>query len=76
MKNCYLIYRRDTDLTERFWTGKLGHQGELRLTDDINLARQFTTAREAYEFAGSRVRLCRSVQLLHVGRRPEPTYVH
>jgi hypothetical protein len=61
----YVVY-----VGEYYWTGRLSPSAAAVVTEDLNNARHFAAAREAYNFAGSRVARCKSLLDFHVGRRP------
>jgi hypothetical protein len=72
MLNRFVVCAPGSGGREEYWTGRLSPSTAAVLTDNLNSARQFATAREAYDFAGSRGKRCRSLLGFHVGRRPTP----
>ena len=70
MGDSFVVYSTDWGLW--YWTGRLSPSASAVLTDSVEGARKFATAREAYDFAGERVARCRRMLDFRVGRRPTP----
>lgn len=72
MMNIFVLYALGHGIGERYWTGKLGNNNEPIMTDILQRARAFESARDGYDYAGKRIILCRVLRHFHVGRRPCP----
>lgn len=57
---------------ERYWTGEFTSLGAPKTTATLSDARDFHTARDAYDVAGEESRHTRALLTFRVGRRPDP----
>ena len=68
----YVLYMLGTGIGERYFTGKFNNYGDPVLTDDLDEALQFESAREGYAYANRKAATYRVVLKMRVGRRPTP----